>query len=76
MLSGMLFQLIWNTVPTYLEQISILAVTRLELKKLTTRVYLARRERWRLEARRGGLVVVIGCGMDGLDSTKLISTVT
>ena len=50
MLSGMLFQLIWNTVPTYLEQVSILAVTRLELKKLTTRAYLARRERWRLEA--------------------------
>jgi len=39
MLSGMLFQLNWNTVPTYLEQESILAVTRLELKKLTTRAY-------------------------------------
>ena len=25
--------------------------------------------------RRGGLVAVIGCGMDGLDSTKLISNV-
>ena len=49
MLSGMLFQLIWNTVPTYLEQVSILAVTRLELKKLTTRAYLVRSERWRLE---------------------------
>ena len=31
MLSGMLFQLNWNTVPTYLEQESILAVTRSEL---------------------------------------------
>ena len=30
--SGMLFQLNWNTVPTYLEQGSILAVTRRELK--------------------------------------------
>ena len=42
MLSGMLFQLNWNTVPTYLEQASILAVTRLELKKLTTRAYRVR----------------------------------
>ena len=31
MLSGILFQLNWNTVPTYLEQGSILAVTRLGL---------------------------------------------
>ena len=36
MLSGMLFQLNWNPVPTYLEQGSILAVTRRKLKKLTT----------------------------------------
>jgi len=39
MLSGMLFQLNWNTVPTYLEQVSNLAVTGLELRKLTTRAY-------------------------------------
>ena len=52
MLSGMLFQLNWNTVPTYLEQGSILAVTRRELKKLTTRAYLVRRDRWRLEGGR------------------------
>ena len=56
MLSGMLFQLNWNTVPTYLEQESNLAVTRQELKKLTTRAYRVRRERWRLE---GGKV---SCG--------------
>ena len=37
MLSGMLFQLSWNAVPTYLEQGSILAVPMKELKKLTTR---------------------------------------
>ena len=49
MLSGMLFQLSWNAVPTYLEQGSILAVTRLKLKKLTTRVYWVGSERWRLE---------------------------
>ena len=49
MLSGMLFQLNWNAVPTYLEQESNLAVTRLELKKLTARAYLVRREKWRLE---------------------------
>ena len=52
MLSGMLFQLNWNTVPTYLEQESILTVTRLELKKLTTSAYLVRRERCRLVIRR------------------------
>ncbi|WP_315293201.1 hypothetical protein [Hoylesella loescheii] len=52
MLSGMLFQLNWNTVPTYLEQESNLAVTKRELKRLTTRAYRMRRERWRLEVRR------------------------
>ena len=50
--SGMLFQLNWNAVPTYLEQESILAVTRLELKKLTTSAYGVENERWRLEVRR------------------------
>ena|GEM_PF-1385507 len=39
MLSGMLFQLNWNPIPTYLEQRSSLAVTERELKKLTTRAY-------------------------------------
>ena len=52
MLSGMQFQLSWNAVPTYLEQESNLAVTKRELKKLTARVYLVRRERWRLEVGR------------------------
>ncbi|WP_315379472.1 hypothetical protein [Hoylesella loescheii] len=52
MLSGMLFQLNWNPVPTYLEQESNLAVTRRELKKLTTRAYRVRDERWRLEVGR------------------------
>ena len=52
MLSGMLFQLNWNAVPTYLEQESILAVTRLELKKFTTRAYRVEDERWRLEVER------------------------
>ena len=49
MLSGMLFQLNWNPVPTYLEQGSILAVTRRKLKKLTTGAYRVRCERWCLE---------------------------
>ena len=49
MLSGMLFQFNWNTVPTYLEQESNLAVTKRELKKLTTSAYRVRGERWRLE---------------------------
>ena len=53
MLSGMLFQLIWNTVPTYLKQHSILAVTTRDVKKLTIRAYRVRSERWRLE---GGTV--------------------
>ena len=52
MLSGMLFQLNWNAVPTYLEQESNLAVTRLELKKLTTRAYRVEDERWRLEVEK------------------------
>ena len=54
MLSGMLFQLNWNTVPTYLEQESNLAVPKRELKKLTTRAYRVRRERWHLETGRVG----------------------
>ena len=49
MLSGMLFQLNWNPVPTNLEQESNLAVARRKLKKLTTRAYRVRRERWCLE---------------------------
>ena len=52
MSSGMLFQLNWNTVPTYLEQGSILAVTKRELKKLTTKAYRVGDERWRLEVGR------------------------
>ena len=52
MLSGMLFQLNWNTVPTYLEQESNLAITKRELKKLTTRAYRVGNERWRLEVVR------------------------
>ena len=52
MLSGMLFQLNWNAVPTYLEQESILAITKRELKKLTTRAYRVEDERWRLEVGR------------------------
>ena len=50
MLSGMLFQMIWNTVPTYLEQGYILSFAKRELKKLTTRAYRVGNERWCLEA--------------------------
>ena len=49
MLAGMLFQLNWNAVPTYLEQESNLAVTRRKLEKLITSAYWAGNERWRLE---------------------------
>ena len=52
MLSGMLFQLNWNPVPTYLEQGSNLAVTRRELKKLTIKAYQVENERWPLEVGR------------------------
>ena len=52
MLTGMLFQLNWNAVPTYPEQESNLAVTRRELKKLTTSAYRMGNERWRLEGGR------------------------
>ena len=38
--SGMLFQLNWNAVPTYLEQESNLAVTMRKLNSLTARGYL------------------------------------
>ena len=76
MLSGMLFQLNWNPVPAKLEQGSILAVTRQEVKKLTTSAYRVGNERWRLEVGGVGLVVVIGCGMNRLDSAKLVSNTT
>ena len=52
MLSGMLFQMIWNTVPTYLEQGYLLSFSKRELKKLTTRAYRVGNERWRLEVGR------------------------
>jgi len=38
MLSGMLFQLNWNAVPTYLEQESNLAITMRKLNSMTARV--------------------------------------
>ncbi|WP_314954300.1 hypothetical protein [Hoylesella loescheii] len=50
--SGIRFRLNWNTVPTYLEWDSILAVTKRELKKLTIRAYRMGNERWRLEVGR------------------------
>jgi len=52
MLSGILFQLNRNPVPTYLEQGSILAITRRELKKLTTKAYWVGNEKWHLEVGR------------------------
>ncbi len=76
MLSGMLFQLNWNPVPTYLEQGYILAGTKRELKKLTTRAYWVGNERWRLEVGKSESLVVTGYGMNGLDSAKLVSNVT
>nr|WP_304063350.1 hypothetical protein [Hoylesella loescheii] len=50
--SGMLFQLNWNTIPANLERGSILAITRRELKKFTTRAYRVGNERWGLDVGR------------------------
>lgn len=52
MLSGILFQLNRNPVPTNLEQGSILAITGREFKKLITRTYGVGNERWHLEVDR------------------------
>ena len=49
MLSGMLFQLNWNTIPANLEQGHILAVTKQKFKKFTTRDCKVMNENWRLE---------------------------
>nr|WP_083792263.1 hypothetical protein [Prevotella sp. oral taxon 472] len=43
--SGMMFHFNWNPVPTYLEQGSILAVTKREFEKLTTKAYRVGNER-------------------------------
>ena len=50
--SGMMFHINWNPVPTYLEQAYILAITKRELKKLTTKAYWVGNEKWRLEVGR------------------------
>ena len=76
MLSGMLFQLNWTPVPTYLERGSILAVPKRELKKLITSAYRVGNERWRLEVGKVSWCPLIGCGVNGLDSAKLVSNVT
>ena len=52
MLSGMLFQLNWNTVPTYLEQESYFAVPKREFIKFTPSAYRVGNERLRLEVGR------------------------
>ena len=49
MSSGMLFQLNWNTVPSNLEQDSILAIPKRKLKMYTTRAYGVGNKRLRLE---------------------------
>ena len=76
MSSGMLFQLNWNTIPTNLEQGYILAVTRRELKKLTTRAYRVGNEMWRLGVGRMNGLAMIGRGMNRLDGAKLLPNAT
>ena len=58
MLSGMLFQLNWNTVPANLEQGSILALTGRKIKKLTTRVYRVENEKMPFGGGKDELVVI------------------
>ena len=72
----MLFQLNWNTVPTYLEQESNLAVTRRELKKFTTRACQVGNEMWRLGVGRMNGLAMIGRGMNRLDGVKLLPNAT
>ena len=75
MLSGMLFQLNWNPVPTYLERGSILAITKLETKKLTTSAYRMGSERWRLEVGKVSWWPLIDCGMNRLDGAKPVPNI-
>ena len=76
MLSGMQFQLSWNPLPTNMEQESNLAVTRRELKKLTTRAYRVGNEMWRLGVGRMNGLAMIGRGMSRLDGAKLLPNAT
>ena len=71
----MQFQLSWNPLPTNMEQESNLAVTRRELKKLTTKAYRVGNERWQLRVGRVSGVVVIGCGTNRLEDAMLVSNV-
>ena len=72
----MLFQLNWNTGPTYLEQESNLAVTKWEFKKLTTRTCRVGNEMWRLGVGRMNGLAMIGRGMNRLDGAKLLPNAT
>ena len=75
MLSGMLFQLNWNPVPTYLEQESILAVTRQELKKAHYKGLSGEERKMAFGSRKGELMAVIGCGTICLDGAERVSNV-
>ena len=72
----MLFQLSWNTIPANLEQGYILALTRRELKKLTTRAYRVGNEMWRWGVGRMNGLAMIGRGMSRLDGAKLLPNAT
>ena len=80
---GLLFQLIWNAIPVELEHCSNLAGTGVQLncnKAGTEKTHDKglSGEGWMLAfgGRKGELVAVIGCGMNHLDSAKLVSNVT
>ena len=80
---GRLFHVIWNAVPVELEPCSNLAGIGVQLscnkakaEKVHYKSLLAGERKMAFGGRKGELVVVIGCGMNRLDSAKLMSNVT
>ena len=80
---GRLFHVIWNAVPVELEPYSNLAGTGVQLNWNKAGAEEAHYKslsggEWKMAfgGRKGELVAVIGCGMNGLDSAKLTPNVT
>ena len=80
---GRLFHVIWNAVPVELEHRSNLAGTSVQLSCNKARAEKAHykslsggESKVAFGDRKGDLLVVIGCGMNSLDSTKLPLNVT
>ena len=80
---GRLFHVIWNAVPVELEPCSNLAGTGVQLscnnagaEKTHYKRLSSGQRKMAFGGSEGELVVVIGCGMNRLDSAKLVSNVT